>query len=243
MALVIGESARRPSPLPAIPPLEMGDRLTRVEFERRYQAMPNLKNAELIEGVVYMGSPVSAKHSVLHSELVSWLVVYRSATPGVLTGDNATVRLDADNEPQPDALLAIDSACGGQSHIDDDDYFAGPPELIAEVASSSVSYDLHDKLHVYRRHGVREYVVWRVRDGEIDWFRYEDGNYLPLVRDASGIHKSTVFPGLWLNAAALVRGDLAAVLATLQQGLCSPEHAQFAARLDAARQSSRSSSS
>jgi len=210
----------------------MGDRLTRVEFERRYQAMPALKKAELIEGVVYMPSPVSTQHSGPHADLVSWLNVYRAATPGLLVFDNTTLRLDEDNEPQPDALLAIDAKLGGQSHVDADGYFAGPPELIGEVASSSVSYDLHAKLQVYRRHGVREYVVWRVRDRELDWFRLDEGKYVPLARDNAGICKSSIFPGLWLDAAALVRGDLARVLAVLQAGIASPEHVNFAAQLD-----------
>ena len=238
MAIATSESVGRPSRSSAILPLETGDRLTRVEFERRYQAMPALKNAELIEGVVYMPSPVSARHSGPHSDLIGWLVVYRSATAGVLTGDNATVRFAGDNEPQPDALLAIAAACGGQSRIDEDDFFSGPPELIAEVASSSASYDLHDKLRVYRRQGVREYIVWRVRDGEIDWFRLDEGNYVPLPSDATGVRKSTVFPGLWLDAPAMLRGDVSGVLATLQTGIASPEHAEFVARLNAARQPS-----
>lgn len=234
MAIVTTESVR-PSPSSGIPPLEMGDRLTRAEFERRYRAMPGVKNAELIEGVVYMASPVSARHSGPHSDLIGWLVVYRSATPGVLAGDNATLRFDGDNEPQPDALLAIETACGGQSHIDEGGFFTGPPELIAEVASSSASYDLHDKMGVYCRQGVSEYIVWRVRDGEIDWFRLNEGKYVPLPHDDSGVLKSIVFPGLWLDAAAMLRGDVAAVLAMLQHGVASPEHAQFVARLNAAK--------
>lgn len=229
-------------PRPAAPPLEMGDRLTRVEFERRYQAMPAQKKAELIEGVVYMPSPVSTQHSSPHVDLIGWLAVYRAATPGLLAGNNVTVRLDEDNEPQPDALLAIDAKLGGQSHVDEDSYFAGPPELIGEVASSSVSYDLHAKLHVYRRHGVREYVVWRVRDKELDWFRLDEGKYVPLAADASGVFKSTTFPGLWLDAPALLRGDTARVLAVLQEGIASPEHVRFAAELEERRKQTEKTS-
>lgn len=229
-------------PRPAALPLEMGDRLTRVEFERRYQAMPAQKKAELIEGVVYMPSPVSTQHSSPHVDLIGWLAVYRAATPGLLAGNNVTVRLDEDNEPQPDALLAIDAKLGGQSHVDEDSYFAGPPELIGEVASSSVSYDLHAKLHVYRRHGVREYVVWRVRDKELDWFRLDEGKYMPLAADASGVFKSTIFPGLWLDAPALLRGDTARVLAVLQEGIASPEHVRFAAELEERRQKTEKTS-
>ena len=163
--------------------------------------------------------------------LITWLVYYTAGTPGVSVSDNTTVRLDLDNEPQPDALLLIDPTCGGQIRISSDDYIEGSPELVAEVASSSVSYDLHAKLHVYRRNGVREYLVWRVLEQAIDWFMLRAGQYEPLPLDAGGLLRSEVFPGLWLDPAALVRGDLATVLAIVQQGLGSPEHAAFVTRL------------
>ena len=147
-----------------IPPLENGDRLTR-EFERRYDAMPGVKKAELIEGIVYMPSPVSfRRHGRPHIQIGGWLLVYEAGTPGVFAADNASARLDLDNEPQPDAMLIIDPRYGGHARIADDDFIEGAPELVAEVASSSVSIDLHKKLHVYRRNGVREYLVWRVQD-------------------------------------------------------------------------------
>ncbi|MGO9601536.1 MAG: Uma2 family endonuclease [Isosphaeraceae bacterium] len=216
----------------ALAPLENGDRLTRAEFERRYEAMPELKKAELIEGVVYMPSPVRCSH---HGEpqnwIAGWLFVYKVGTPGVRCMDNATVRLDLDNEPQPDAFLIIDPARGGQARISPDDYLEGAPELVAEVASSSASYDLHIKLHVYRRSGVREYLVWRVLDRQIDWFVLREGEYEALAPGSDGILKSTVFPGLWLDPSALLRGDLASVLAILDQGVHSPEHAEFLDRL------------
>jgi Uma2 family endonuclease len=215
-----------------VPVLENGDRLTRAEFERRYEAMPYLKKAELIEGVVYVPSPVRHRqHGSPHAHLIGWLGRYAANTPGVEVGNNSSVRLDLDNEPQPDALLFIDSACGGQVCISDDGIIEGAPELVAEVASSSVSYDLHAKLHVYRRNGVREYLVWRVLEREIDWFVLRDGQYERLPVDAQGLPQSEVFPGLWLDPAALVRGDLATVLAIVQHGVASPEHAVFVTRL------------
>lgn len=220
-----------PSPADAIPPLEAGDFLTRAEFERRYRAMPELKKAELIEGVVYMPSPVSADHGRPHLILATWLGTYFLQTPGLDAADNTTVRFDDDNEPQPDLLLAIQSASGGQSHLDEDGYIAGPPELVAEVATSRVSYDMHAKLHVYRRQGVREYLVWRVRDREIDWFRLHEGEYAAIAADDAGLLKSTVFPGLWLDRGALLRGDGPAVFAALQRGLDSADHASFVAAL------------
>ncbi|MFO5527900.1 MAG: Uma2 family endonuclease, partial [Cuspidothrix sp.] len=126
------------SPILTIPPLENGDKLTRHEFERRYHAMPNLKKAELIEGVVYMASPVRAKqHGKPHARIMGWLIAYEAATPGVESLDNTTILLDTDNEPQPDALLRIET--GGQSRINKDDYVEGAPELIVEIAASSAS--------------------------------------------------------------------------------------------------------
>jgi Uma2 family endonuclease len=215
-----------------VPALENGDRLTRAEFERRYEAMPHLKKAELIEGVVYVPSPVRHRqHSSPHAHLITWLGLYTANTPGVEVGDNGSVRLDLDNEPQPDALLFIDPTRGGQVRISDDGIIEGAPELVAEVASSSVSYDLHAKLHVYRRNGVCEYIVWRVLEQEVDWFVLRDGQYERMPRYAQGLVRSEVFPGLWLDPAALLRGDLATVLAIVQQGLASPEHNAFVARL------------
>ncbi|MFN8523643.1 MAG: Uma2 family endonuclease [Chloroflexota bacterium] len=212
----------------AIRRLENGDRLTRAEFERRYEAMPNLKKAELIEGVVYVPSPVRLdQHGAPHAAMVGWAVVYSAATPGIVVGDNATVRLDLDNEPQPDVLLR--AASHGRSTVDPDGYVEGAPELVVEIAASSVSYDLHAKLAVYRRSGVREYVVWRVLDDAIDWFVLTEGEYVRTEPDSSGICRSQVFPGLWLNVPAMLAGDLSTALQTLNEGLASPEHGQFLA--------------
>src|SRR6266536_1100721 len=132
-----------------LPPLESGDRLTRQEFERRYSARPDLKKTELIEGVVYVPSPVRITHGRPHGQIMAWLGAYCAATPGVDMADNTTVRLDLDNEPQPDALLRLEPEAGGHSRIDEDDYIEGAPELIIEVAASSAAYDLHDKQHAY----------------------------------------------------------------------------------------------
>jgi Uma2 family endonuclease len=223
-----------------IPPLENGDRLTRPEFERRYAAMPHVKKAELIEGVVYMPSPVSDEHAAPHFDVIGWLAYYRAATPGISGGDNGTLRLDLDNEPQPDAFLRIRAEHGGQARVDEDGYISGAPELAAEVARSSVSIDLHAKLHVYRRNGVREYLVWRIDDQAIDWFVLREGRYEPLAPTAEGLYQSEVLPGLWLDVAALLRGDLATVFQTLQRGLDSPEHAAFVHRLHEAAAQGRS---
>ncbi len=214
------------SPILTIPPLENGDKLTRHEFERRYHTMPNLEKAELIEGVVYVASPVRAKqHGKPHARIMTWLGTYEAATPGVEALDNTTVLLDTDNEPQPDALLRIET--GGQSRINKDDYVEGAPELIVEIAASSASYDLHEKLKVYRRNQVQEYLIWRVYDHQFDWFRLQQGEYIQLKPNADNIICSQVFPGLWLDKTALLGGDLVKVLTVVQQGLASPEHENF----------------
>ena len=155
----------------AIPPLESGDRITRDEFERRYAGMPALTKAELIEGVVYVASPVRQRyHGKQHYHLLTWFGHYEAGTAGVEGGDNSTVRLDLNNEPQPDCVFFIQPEKGGQVHIDDEGYINGAPDLVAEVAASSASYDLHDKLDAFRRNGVREYIVCRVLDRRVDWF-------------------------------------------------------------------------
>lgn len=213
-----------------IPPLENGDRLTQPEFHQRYLAMPHVKKAELIEGVVYMPSPVrSRSHGRPHATIIAWLSDYWLATPGVDLNDNATVLLDLDNEPQPDALLRIEN--GGNSQISEDDYVEGAPELIVEIAASSASYDLNDKKKAYRRKGVQEYIVWQIRKNTLYWFRLEQGRYVSLKPDENGVIRSQVFPGLWLAVPALLSGDLATVMAVLQDGINSAEHANFVNQL------------
>jgi len=215
-----------------IPPLENGDLLSRAEFERRYTAMSDLKKAELIEGIVYMASPLRFEpHAEPHADLMIWLGNYKIATPGVRLGDNPTVLLDVDNEPQPDAVLLIDAQCGGQSRLSNDGYIELAPELVAEIAASSATIDLRDKKRVYRRNGVKEYLVWQVTDNRLDWFCLQDGEYISLEPDAEGIIKSQVFPGLWLFVSALLAGDMSQVIATLQTGLASEVHQQFIQQL------------
>ncbi|HEX4949556.1 MAG TPA: Uma2 family endonuclease [Blastocatellia bacterium] len=214
-----------------IPELEAGDRLTRREFHRRYEAMPHLKKAELIEGVVYVISPVKRNHGKYTSWINAWLTIYSFATPGTETADNATTVLDEDNEPQPDVYLRIEEDYDGQSWPDENDYVTGAPELVAEVTSSSASYDLHDKKNAYRRNGVKEYIVWRVKDQQLDWFVLQEGGFVQLAPDADGIIESTVFPGLRLAVSSLLSGDMPTVMAELQKGIASPAHQAFVASL------------
>ncbi len=217
-----------------LPPLEQGDHLTRAEFERRYHAMPHVRKAELIEGRVYMPSPVRLKsHSEPDNTLAGWLFNYRVATPGVRSANNATVRLDENNEPQPDVNLRIEEAYGGQAIVSADDYLEGAPELAVEIAASSATYDLHEKLTAYHRNGLREYIVWAVYEQKVYWFSLEAGADEQLHPDEAGIVRSLVFPGLWLDVPALLEDDLAAVLRCLQEGLASAEHKEFVERLAA----------
>ncbi len=212
----------------SIPYLENGDSLNSIEFEQRYTAMPHIKKAELIEGIVYMASPLRFEsHAKPHGNIMIWLGNYKIVTPGVELADNPTVRLDLDNQPQPDAVLIIDPKLGGQTRISEDDYIEGAPELVVEVAASTASIDLQDKKRAYRRNGVQEYIVWRRSDNQLDWFVLDPGEYVSLLPDAQGVIRSRKFPGLWLAVEALLEGNMVEVLATLQEGLSSPEHAEF----------------
>ncbi len=227
------QSKSRPTQLHTqLPPLENGDRLTRPEFERRYTAMPELKKAELIEGIVYMASPLRfSPHAEPHGRLITWLGVYQAVTPHVKMGIEPTVRLDIDNEPQPDGVLLISQDSGGHSTLSEDGYLEGAPELVAEIAASSVSIDLGDKKRAYRRSGIQEYIVWQVFDQKIDWFSLQDGDYVSLMPDQQGVIRSQVFPGLWLDLPNLIAGTMQPVLAVLQMGISSAEHQEFAQQL------------
>jgi hypothetical protein len=216
----------------ALPPLESGDRLTRLEFEKRYAAMSRKVKAELIDGIVYMASPVRiTQHGSPHALLIAWLAVYASETRGTQVSDNTTLRLDDFNEPQPDALLRLRPEVGGRSRVDENDYLNGGVELVGEIAASSAAYDLHQKKAVYLRHGCLEYVVHVVHEREVRWFALQEGEYRELPADAAGVIRSRVFPGLWLDVPALLASDLSKLLATLRAGLASDEHAAFVKRL------------
>jgi Uma2 family endonuclease len=218
-----------------LPPLEAGDHLDQATFHARYEAMPPDFHAELIGGVVFVPSPLRKEHGSHHALVMGWLIHYSIATPGTETLDNTTAILGDDSEPQPDAALIIEPARGGQTSVSEEGYVTGPPELIVEVASSSESIDLHAKRRDYEQAGVLEYVVVVLRQRVVRWCVLQDGTYQEVTTDASGIFTSTVFPGLWLDAPALLRHDGRQVMATLQQGLETPEHAAFVQRLQAHR--------
>ena len=206
-----------------------GDNLTRQEFIRIWEHLPNLKQAELINGVVYMPSPVGLPHGIVTSQISFWLSTYGMATPFCQNASNVTWFMQ-DSAPQPNEFLRLLPEVGGQSKSGDK-FPTGPPELAAGVASSSVAYDLHQKLNLYREAGVQEYLVVVIRKPALHWFQRVGTNYERMNPDDAGIIRSQVFPGLWLNSVALLNDDRQSVMATLQEGLRSPEHAEFVARL------------
>jgi Uma2 family endonuclease len=214
--------------------LENGDRLSASEFLRRYERMPEVKKAELINGIVYMGSPIrTAQHGEPDNLIQGWLCTYSIATPGIRAASNSTVRLGPDDVPQPDAFLRIVPEGGGQTKLDAKGYLLGAPELVVEVAASSASLDVGDKLDSYRRAGIKEYLVWRTEDRAVDWWSLEEDEYRPLPPLSEGVLCSRVFPGLWLDIAALLAGNGAKLMAKLDEGLRSPEHVAFVTALKA----------
>lgn len=209
--MAVLEKSRVPSSTP--PLLQQGDVLARSEFERRYAAMPGLKKAELIEGIVYMASPVRADvHGIPHVRLATLLQVYATKHPGLLVADNATVRLDTLNEPQPDLLLMREN---GQAHVDADGYISGAPEFIAEIAASTASYDLHQKKRTYLRAGVLEYLVWLADENRLILWQLTNDEFVEIPAEGDGLLKSGTFPGLVIDSTALIFGDLSAALARL----------------------------
>lgn len=214
-----------------IPPLRAGDQLTREEFLRRWEANPGIQLAELVGGTVYMPSPVSVEHGDMDGDVGGWLSTYKAATPGTASGRNTTAFMLKDN-PQPDLNLRLLPDYGGGSWVEDR-YLHGVPELVAEVCASSASYDLHQKYDLYESAGIPEYLAVVIFEQEIRWHVLVDGCYQLLSPGADGVHRSRVFPGLWLDGQALLAGELRRVLDRLHEGLDSAEHRQFVAQLAA----------
>lgn len=227
--MTLASVPKTPAKLPnELPELQPGDHLDQPTFHERYQAMPKHVRAELIGGVVYMPSPAKAVHGETHGELVTWLKLYKAATPGTRAFDNATQILGEDSEPQPDAALIV---VGGTAGVNDDGYLVGPPELAAEIALSSESYDLHSKKADYERYGVGEYLVVVLRLGRAIWFVRDGARFVEMPPDTDGIYRSRIFKGLWLDPNALLAADTRRLQEVLNQGLTSPEHATFVASL------------
>ena len=212
--------------------LYSGDRLSREEFHRVYAAMPADFRAELVGGIVYVASPLKRRHGTNHLPLGTLFFTYEAHTPGVECADNTTILLGEDSEPQPDLLLRILPEHGGQTTTTDDDYVAGPPELIAEIAHSSHALDLHAKREDYRRYGVREYLVLCLQENQLRWFDLAAN--AERVPDAEGLCRLETFPGLWVHAEALLSKDYPRMMAALEAGLTTGEHADFVKQLSEA---------
>jgi Uma2 family endonuclease len=226
LASHVQPSIAAPDAGPKVPPLATGDRLTQPEFMRRYLAMPGVNKAELIEGVVYMPSPVRHEsHGHPHVRIATLLGIYESYVAGVQTGDNSSLILDLDNMPQPDVFLRRLETHGGQSQKTPDDYLRGAPELVFEIAGTSATIDLRDKLRAYRRNGVKEYAVWLTDDRTIRYHLLDNGDYRVLEPGADGVIQSPTFPGLWFDIPALLAGDARKQIDTLQAGLASVKSA------------------
>jgi Putative restriction endonuclease len=206
-----------------------GDRMSREEFHRIYAATPDAFHAELIGGIVYVPSPLKRQHGTHHLLLGGLFAVYAARTPGIEVGDNATVLLGEDAEPQPDLYLRLLPESGGQSRTTDDDYILGAPELIAEIAHSSRAIDLHAKKDDYARYGVHEYLVVTVRERRLRWFDLRAGRELDVTAD--GVARLQTAPGFWVDSVALFANDHARAMTTLEHGLATPEHAEFVRRL------------
>lgn len=225
-----------PEPLsdPESIPLFPGQQLDRATFHARYLGMPPGIKAELLQGTVFMPSPVGREHAGPTAKMAAWLEHYSAYTPGTEVFDNGTVLLTEGTEVQPDLCIRIDPASGGQSGSTGD-YISGSPELIVEVAVSSDSYDLHSKRVVYAQAGVKEYLVFLPRAGKVFWLIHRGGDFERLSPGEDGLYRSEAFPGLWLDPEALIRLDTIALLETLRRGLATEEHSTFAARLAQAR--------
>lgn len=213
------------------PPLESGDWLNRAEFHRRYSMYPEIKKAELIEGIIIVGSPVNRQHGRPHFQFSTILGVYVAYTPGLVAGDNESVVLDGDNEVQPDLFVGIEAARGGQLGDSENGPLTGVPEFIVEVAASSSSYDLHSKLDIYRRNGVREYLVLLACEEEMRFFRLAKGEYVLVETDETGVLRSQVLPGFQFRSDWFWDGMLAKLMVLVQKGIASPEHQEFVEKL------------
>ena len=200
-----------------IPELVAGDKLTRAEFLRRWEAHPEIKKAELLGGIVYMASPVSVEHGDMDGDVGTWLGTYKAATPGTASGRNTTSFI-LDDTPQPDLNLRIRQEYGGSSWVEGT-YLHGIPELLTEICRSSTSHDLHVKLELYQAARIPEYVAILLYEQEVCWHVLVNGQYQLLSPDPDGLLRSRIFPGLWLDGKALLAGDLQQVLARLQEGL------------------------
>ena len=211
-----------------------GQRLDQPTFHALYEAMPPGTRAELIDGLVYLHSSAGRDHGLAQPPVIFWLDYYAENTPGVEFLQNATTILGWRSELQPDGLLRILPECGGRTR-DEGTFVGGAPELVVEVSTTTRYVDLGPKKADYERAGVQEYLVRAIDPDEIYWFGQEQAELVQRSVGDDGLYRSTMFPGLWLDPAALLRGDRRRLHAVVNLGCATPEHAAFVARLAAAR--------
>jgi hypothetical protein len=229
----------RPESRPELEPpprLDSGDRMDSETFMAIYEQMPEDFRAQLIRGVVHVATPITADHGRTNCDVCGWLGVYHLRTPDVQPYAATTIQLGPIDNPEPDSSMMIRPECGGQARIQNR-YITGAPELLVEVAYSTLDVDLNDKLAAYEAAGVREYVVVIIGEA-VRWHVLRDGRYELATPGEDGLYRSTVFPGLWLDPVALVEGDVARLAAAVERGTATPEHAAFVARLAEARKKS-----
>ena len=221
-----------------LPSLVNGQRIDQATFHARYEAMPRGTRAELINGVVFMPSPVGPLHGRATVPALVWLSYYEENTPGVEVLENTSNALGPKSEPQPDATLRILTECGGRTRAERR-FLRGVPELVVEVSHTTRYHDLGPKLDDYERAGVQEYIVRALEPDEVLWHVLENGQLQCVSPGADGLYRSRVFPGLWLDPQALLARDTRRLRAVLDQGFATPEHAAFVARLAAVRARTR----
>ena len=244
----MGKAASRITKPTAVPPIRDGDRMNSEEFMRRYEAMPEGTRAELLGGVVHVNRwvengtngkacvmpPISSGgHGRPHFRLMHWLGDYAEATPGTCGEAPTTLHLTPESDAvEPDGVFYTEPEFGGHVAFGEDGYLHGAPELVIEISNTSAPHDLNLKRDIYEAAGVSEYLVWNVAVGRIVWFRRNRaGRFVEIRPDTEGVLRSAAFPGLWLDAAAMLARDFGRVGEALQRGLASPEHAKFAAKL------------
>jgi hypothetical protein len=211
-----------------------GQRLDQSAFHDLYESMPPGTRAELIDGVVYMPSPIGMQHGGALVPVIVWLAYFAEHTPGVQVMDNVTTIVGRRSELQPDAMLRILPECGGRTS-NKRGFVRGAPELVFEVARASRYVDLGPKLVVYQQAGVLDYIVHAMNPDEILWFSREQKTLVPQTIGSDGLYRSTTFPGLWLDPQALVAMNYQRLRAVLDLGCATPEHAAFVAKLAAIR--------
>jgi Uma2 family endonuclease len=210
-------------------PLITGMQMKREEFLRRWESLPELKLAELIEGIVFVPSPIGLRHSDYDVQVQLWLATYAAHTPGVAAGTKATCYM-LESAPQPDAFLRILPEHGGSTQ-DHTNFLHGAPELIVEISESSTAYDFGPKLALYQRAGVREYITLDTSSKQITWRVLTGGSYRRRSRGIDWIYRSKAFPGLWLDPRHIWSCEGRSMLAVLQKGIDSEEHRAFVARM------------